>query len=353
MWPVTNLTKKLGIALPIIQAPMAGGATTPQLVAAVSNAGGLGSLAAGYIAPDEIKQAIKEIRELTSNPFAVNLFIPEEHHATSIQMQKACNDINQTCSELWIEVSPIQEPYAQPFEEQLQIIFEEKIPVFSYTFGLLNAAWVSQFKKIHTILIGTVTNLAEAQALKENGADVIVAQGSEAGGHRGTFLNKAEDSLIGLMSLVPQLANTVKIPIVAAGGIMDGRGILAALNLGACGVQMGTAFLTCHESGIPPIYKQVLLTQKQDTTILTRSFSGKLARGIRNQFTDHLNQSNILDYPIQNALTSAMRKAATTQNNINFMSLWSGQSVQLCRNISARELVSHLVTEVKHHELKY
>ncbi len=116
---------------------------------------------------------------------------------------------------------------------------------------------------------------------------------------------------------------------------------------------MGTAFLTCHESGIPPIYKQVLLTQKQDTTILTRSFSGKLGRGIRNQFTDHLNQSNILDYPIQNALTSAMRKAATTQNNINFVSLWSGQSAQLCRNISARELVSNLVIEVEHHELKY
>ena len=170
--------------------------------------------------------------------------------------------------------------------------------------------WISRCKKNQTILIGTATNLAEAQALKENGADVIVAQGSEAGGHRGTFLDSAESSLIGLMSLVPQLADTIKIPIVAAGGIMDGRCIVAALNLGACGVQMGTAFLTCHESGIPLIYKQVLLTQKQDTTILTRSFSGKLARGIRNQFTDHLSQSHILDYPIQNALTNAMRKAA-------------------------------------------
>ncbi len=160
-------------------------------------------------------------------------------------------------------------------------------------------------------------------------------------------MDKAENSLIGLMSLVPQLADTLKIPIVAAGGIMDGRGIVATMNLGASGVQMGTAFLTCHESGISPIYKQILLTQKQDTTILTRSFSGKLARGIHNQFTDNLDQSNILDYPIQNTLTSAMRKAAIIQNNSNFMSLWSGQSAQLCRNMGARELISHLITEME------
>jgi nitronate monooxygenase len=347
MWKTTDLTKKISIDLPIIQAPMAGGATTPQLVAAVSNSGGLGSLGAGYMDPDEIRQAIKKIRELTSNPSAINLFIPEKHHATSTQVQEACDDINQTCSELGIEISPTKEPYAPTFEEQLNVIFEEKIPVFSYTFGLLNSEWIFRFKKNNTILIGTATNLAEAQALKENGADVIVAQGSEAGGHRGTILDRAENSLIGLMSLIPQLADTIKIPIVAAGGIMDGRCIVAALNLGACGVQMGTAFLTCHESGIPPIYKQVLLTQKQDTTILTRSFSGKLARGIQNKFTDNLSQSHILDYPIQNALTNAMRKAAIAKNNINFMSLWSGQSAQLCRNVDAHKLVSDLVAEVE------
>jgi nitronate monooxygenase len=347
MWKMTGLTKKIDISLPIIQAPMAGGATTPQLVAAVSNSGGLGSLGAGYMAPGEIRQAIKKIRELTSRPFSVNLFIPKVHHATSFQIQRACDDINQTCSELSIEVSPAKEPYAHPFEEQLNVIYEEKVPVFSYTFGILDLEWVSRFKKNHTILIGTATNLTEAQALQENGVDIIVAQGNEAGGHRGTFLDRAENSLIGLMSLVPQLADAIKIPIVAAGGIMDGRCIAAALKLGASGVQMGTAFLTCHESGISSIYKKTLLAQTQDTTVLTRSFSGKLARGIRNKFTDNLNQSHILDYPIQNALTSAMRKVAITQNNIHFMSLWSGQSVQLCRKMDARELVSHLVAEVE------
>jgi nitronate monooxygenase len=347
MWKTTDLTKKIGINLPIIQAPMAGGATTPQLVAAVSNSGGLGSLAAGYMAPDEIRQAIKKIRELTSKPFAVNLFVPEKHYASSAQIQKSCDDINQTCRELSIEIFPIKEPYAHSFEEQVSVIFEEKVPIFSYTFSLLNSDWVSRFKKNHIVLIGTATNLAEAQALKENGADIIVAQGSEAGGHRGTFLDKAENSLIGLMSLVPQLADIIKIPIIAAGGIMDGRCIAAALQLGATGVQMGTAFLTCHESGIPPIYKQVLLTQKKDKTVLTRSFSGKLARGIHNKFTDDLNQSNILDYPIQNALTSIMRKAAISQNNSDFMSLWAGQSAQLCRDMDARQLVSHLVAEVE------
>lgn len=352
MWQTTDLTKKIKIDLPIIQAPMAGGATTPELVAAVSNSGGLGSLGAGYMAPDAIRQAIKKIRALTSKPFAVNLFIPEKHHATSVQIQQACDDINQICGELGIEVSPIKAPYAQAFEEQINVIFEEKIPVFSYSFGLLNSDLVPQFKKNNTALIGTATNLAEAQALKENGANIIVAQGSEAGGHRGTFLDRAENSLIALINLIPQLADTLKIPIIAAGGIMDGRGIIAALNLGACGVQMGTAFLTCHESGISPAYKKVLLTQKQDTTILTRSFSGKLARGIRNKFTDNLNQFHILDYPIQNALTSIMRKAAITQNNTNFMSLWAGQSTQLCRNIGAHELINDLVAEIENFLIK-
>ncbi|MBS0350076.1 MAG: nitronate monooxygenase [Proteobacteria bacterium] len=347
MWKIIDLTKKLGINLPIIQAPMAGGATTPQLVSAVSNSGGLGSLGAGYMAPNEIRQAIKKIRELTNKPFAVNLFIPEDHQASSIQIQNACDDINQACGELDIEIFPVKRPYTPVFAEQLHVVLEEKVPVFSYTFGLLNVEWVSQLKKNHTVLIGTATSLTEAYALQENGADIIIAQGSEAGGHRGTFLDKAENSLIGLMSLVPQLIDAIKIPIVAAGGIMDGRGIVAALQLGSCGVQMGTAFLTCHESGTPLIYKKILLIQKQDNTILTRSFSGKLARGIRNQFTDNLNQSNILDYPIQNALTSVMRKAAIIKNNTNFMSLWSGQSAQLCRDMSASELMNELTVEVE------
>ncbi|AWN73656.1 nitronate monooxygenase [Legionella anisa] len=348
MWQ-TRLTEKIGLRFPIIQAPMAGGATTPELIAAVSNSGGLGSLGAGYMTPAEIRHALKTIRKLTNKPFAVNLFIPEEHSASEAQIQKSCVDIKKSCHELNIEIEPVTKPYAQSFEEQINVILEEKIPVFSYAFGLLDAEWISKLKKNHTILIGTATTLAEARVLEESGIDAIVAQGSEAGGHRGTFIGKAEDGLIGLFSLIPQFVEQIKIPIIAAGGIMDGRGIVAATYLGAEGIQMGTAFLSCFESGIPDVYKHALLTQQHDNTVLTRAFSGKLARGIRNQFIERMEarKINILDYPIQNALTSMMRKKAKEQNDIDFMSMWAGQSAQLCRNMSANELISALVLEAE------
>ncbi len=271
-WLETKITKLLQIKLPLIQAPMAGGATTPELVAAVSNAGGLGSLGAGYMTAKEIKIAIREIRKLTDKPFAVNLFIPEEHHATPNQIQEACHDIHACCTELNIKIDPVTEPYAPSFEEQINVLIEEKIPIFSYTFGTLNSELIVQFKKNNTFLIGTATNLAEATILEASGADAIVAQGSEAGGHRGSFIGKAEDSLVGLANLLSQLTNQIEIPIIASGGIMDGKGIVSAITAGASGVQMGTAFLSCLESGIPEIYKKTLLSQRQDNTVLTRAF---------------------------------------------------------------------------------
>ncbi|MBI2785767.1 MAG: nitronate monooxygenase [Legionella longbeachae] len=348
MWK-TKLTEKLGIQFPIIQAPMAGGATSVELIAAVSNAGGLGSLGAGYMTPDEIRKTIKKIRELTSNPFAVNLFIPEKYFVTTHLLQKACDVINRSCIELNMEIKPIREPYAQSFEDQINILIEEKIPVFSYTFGTLSPEWVKLLKINNTFLIGTATTLEEALILEGTGADMIVAQGSEAGGHRGTFLDRAEDALMGLFSLIPQLVNKTKIPIIAAGGIMNGTGLIAAIDLGADGVQMGTAFLSTLEAGIPHAYKQLLLNLKQDNTVLTRAFSGKLARGIRNKFTEHMNDKieNILDYPIQNKLTNSMRKKAKETNNIDFMSLWAGQAATLCRNIPAGELVKTLIYEAE------
>ncbi|KTC89635.1 nitronate monooxygenase [Fluoribacter dumoffii] len=347
MWQ-SNLAAKIRIKYPIIQAPMAGGATTPELVAAVSNAGGLGSLGAGYMNPSEIREAIKKIRELTSKPFAVNLFIPGKYNASPAQIHKACKDIERSCQELNMDIEPLSEPYAPSFNEQVNVLIEEKIPVFSYAFGVLDWGWISQFKNNSTFLIGTATSQAEARVLAESGIDALVAQGSEAGGHRGTFIGKEEDGLLGLFSLIPQLVDQIKIPIIAAGGIMDGRGIIAARALGAEGVQMGTAFLSCFEAGIPDVYKHTLRTQKQDNTVLTRAFSGKLARGIRNQFIERMsNKTSILPYPVQNALTGKMRKKAKEKNNIDFMSMWAGQSAPLCRNVHASELISALVRETE------
>ena len=349
MWPTTRVSQTLKITFPIIQAPMAGGLTTPELVAAVSNAGGLGSLGAGYLSPADIHDAIKRIRQLTAKPFAVNLFIPNQYTVTPNQLQAACHAIDQSCSELSIHTDPIKPPYTYSFEDQLNVVLEEQVPIFSFTFGLLDLKWISLFKQINTVIIGTATTLAEACALEESGVDVIVAQGREAGGHRGTFMEKPEQVLIDLFHLVPQLADQIKVPIIAAGGIMDGQRIADALRLGAAGVQMGTAFLTSYESGADKHYKQALLSQQKDTTTLTRAFSGKLARGIENQFITRMRDKKaaIADYPIQNALTRSMRAKAKEAGNIEFMSLWAGQSAHLCKAMGAAEFMQSLTSEAE------
>lgn len=331
--------------VPIIQAPMAGGATTPELVAAVSNAGGLGSLGAGYMTPDEIKKTIQAIRALTDKPFAVNLFIPETTQATDQQIKQMAQHIELCCRELHIEVPTISAPYLPTFDMQLQVIYEEKVPVFSFTFGIPDAVWIKKLKAHGTVLMGTATNLEEGLLLEKNKIDYIVAQGREAGGHRGTFIGEAEDALTPLSVLVSQLMSQVKTPIVAAGGIMDNQGIKTALSWGAVAVQMGTAFLSCEESGIHPSYKQALLTATHDQTALTRAFSGKLARGIHNVFMERMEvyQDEFLPYPIQHALTMPMRKESAKKQNINFMSLWAGQSMALCQSDTVAALMHRLM----------
>ncbi|CDZ77921.1 Nitronate monooxygenase [Legionella massiliensis] len=343
-----SFTKRLGIQFPIIQAPMAGGLTTAELVAAVSNSGGLGSLGAAYMSADAIRKAIQQIRTLTDKPFAINLFIPNESYAATEQIQNACHFIEQACKELNFKIVPSEPPYAIAFDEQMAVVIEEKIPVFSCIFGVLPKTWHTELKNNKTIIMGTATNVAEAILLEQSGVDMIIAQGSEAGGHRGSFLKNPEDSLIGTFSLLPQLLDHLKLPVIAAGGIMEARTIMAALTLGASAVQMGTAFLACTESGIHPSYKEALLATKQDNTVLTTAFSGRLARGIRNKFIDRMeaDKKNILPYPIQNAVTRAMRNEAAKQNCTDFMSMWAGQSAYLCEEMSVANLFSKLTTEL-------
>ena len=339
----------LPIRYPIIQAPMAGGATTPELIAAVSNAGGLGSLGAGYMTPADIRRSIHEIRRLTDKPFIVNLFIPNNHHATKYQLERSCQTINNCSLELGVDVKPIFPPYTSSFDDQMRIILEEKVPIFSFTFGILDNAWIHELNLRDIIAIGTATTLQEACALEKVGIDMIVLQGSEAGGHRGTFLDIPENSLISLHNLLSECLEHIKIPTIASGGIMNGKQIAEALALGANAVQMGTAFLTTHESGIHKKYKEALLAQHNDNTVLTRAFSGKLARGIQNKFIKCMskNKDNILDYPIQNALTKEIRKKSKEINSVNFLSMWAGQSASLCRSLNADVLMSELIAELK------
>lgn len=339
----------LGLRYPLIQAPMAGGATTPELVAAVSEAGALGSLGAGYMSGAEIKQAIQKIRQLTDRPFQVNVFVIKEQQVTDERMQSACNAINDCIPYVDLQVEPVTAAYAPSYDEQLLALFESKPAIVSFTFGVPDQSIIKKLQGQGSLVLGTATTLDEALILQDSGMDAIVVQGSEAGGHRGSFLKPAEDSLLPLDQLLKQVVSAVHLPVIAAGGIMNGRRISQVMTLGASAAQLGTAFLTCIETGISEAYKRVLLEQTKDNTVLTRAFSGALARGIQNHFTKCMSTKSeyILEYPIQNKLTKKMRAAAKSTDNTDFMSLWAGQSAASCRHVSAKELISQLAEEMR------
>ena len=348
-----ELTKLLNIDYPIIQAPMAGGITTSKLVAAVSNNGALGMIGAGYMSPSQLREQIRDVKQLTSNNFGVNLFVPDEFEVLGNEVEMANNLLNRFREELNIHEEKIDLPNMEnaihSYKEQIQVVIEEKVPICSFTFGVPNADIVAQFKIAGIISIGTATTVEEAISIEKIGMDAAVIQGSEAGGHRGNFLSGHEESLIGLMSLVPQVADNVRIPIIAAGGIMDGRGLMASLNLGAKAVQMGTAFLTCEESGAHPLHKEEIMHSKDGDTTFTRAFSGKWARGIKNKFIMEMeeHEDTIPNFPLQNALTQSIRKASANQNNIDYMSLWAGQSAPLARIETVEELVRRVMNEAR------
>ncbi|WP_420420638.1 NAD(P)H-dependent flavin oxidoreductase [Simkania sp.] len=318
------LTERLKLPFPLIQAPMAGPASHPDLTAAVSNAGGLGSFGAGYLSADKIREAIHAIRFQTEAPFNLNLFVPGKFEVNAAKIKASMEAM---------------QPY---FEEQMSVVIEEKVPVFSFTFGIPEEKWLRQLKGEGTVLIGTATHLEEALALEQSGVDFIVAQGKEAGGHRGTFIGKEEDALDSTEVLVKELKRHVQTPIIAAGGVMNREDVKQALEWGACAVQMGTAFLTTQECPIHPKYRQILLAQEEDNTRLTRAFSGRLARGVRNRFLDEMERINVPDYPIQNALTRPIRQAASAQARTEFMSLWAGERAFLCQQQSVASLICFL-----------
>ncbi len=239
--------------------------------------------------------------------------------------------------------------FEQDFGEQLEVILEERVPVFRFTFGSLAPALVGRLKEKGTKMIGTATTVREGLRLEEDGVDVVVAQGFEAGGHRGTFLGDPANAMIGTMALVPQMVDALSVPVVASGGIMDGRGLAAALALGAGAAQMGTAFLACEESGAHPEFKRAVLEAAEDETAITRAFSGRAARGIKNRFLTEVgaDEGGLAPFPVQNALTRDVRSAAQEQDRPEFMSLWAGQAVRLARRAPAADLVRETVEEAE------
>ncbi|MCR2821728.1 NAD(P)H-dependent flavin oxidoreductase [Lederbergia panacisoli] len=346
-----ELTELLHIDYPIIQAPMAGGISTPILVSSVSNHRGLGMIGAGYLNPSQTREQIREVRKLTSSHFGINLFVPNEFHISNDKVHLSNNILRPIRQQLEIEETAVPFPtYESPTESfyaQVEVIIEEKVPACSFTFGIPSKEIIDKLKQHNILVIGTATTVSEAIENEQSGMDIIVVQGSEAGGHRGTFLLDDLDSLVGLMSLIPQVVDKVNIPVIAAGGIMDGRGLMASLCLGAQGVQMGTAFLTCEESGAHALHKETILNSTEDQTILTRAFSGKWARGIKNTFIEVMekHETNFPDFPVQNSLTQDIRKAASIQNNSDFMSLWSGQSPRLAKTQTVEGLMKNIIEE--------
>ena len=341
----SSLLQRLGIALPIIQGPMTG-SDTPALAAAVSSAGGLGMLGCGMRSPAAMAEAAAAVRQQTDRPFGMNLFVQATPTPDEATVQTAMERLAPLYAELGLQPQrPTQ--WCEDFAAQFEALLALRPAVASFTFGILDAAQVARLHAAGCLVVGTATTVAEARAWAGVGVDAVCASGTEAGGHRGTFLGDFAASQVGTLALVPQCVDAVDIPVIAAGGIMDGRGIAAAQALGAQAAQMGTAFLACHESGIGPAYRQAL-AQAQDTdTRLTRVFSGRPARGIVNAMMEALaaEEDRVPAYPVQNALTGALRRAAAAQGRTSHLSLWAGQGVAAVRPLPAAQLVALLAQE--------
>lgn len=325
------------------------GSDNATMVAAASACGVLGSLGAQYRRPAEISATIAEIRSKTNNPFAVNLFAlgnidPPPHDEIEHAKQPLLGYYRQfaipepTVEEVRSQIDP---------EQQLQVVLDEKVPVFSFTLGIPSEKWIKALKNAGTTLIGTATNVEEAIALEQAGVDAITVQGCEAGGHRGTFIGSYENSMIGLFALIPQIVDAVNVPVIAAGGIMDGRGIAAALALGAAGVQMGTAFLTVDECPVHVNYKKAVMQHSGHDTVITKVFSGGAARGITNEFIRAETNSPILPFPFHNSLTRPIRRVANQNGEIGLTNLWSGQAGKLARELKTKALVDALIRETE------
>lgn len=349
MWADTSIKKTLGLAYPIIQGPFGGGVSSTQLVAAVSNAGGLGSFGANALSPAQITEVVADIRARTGKPFAINLWVMTEAEPalSAATFEKIAGWFAPYYRELALELPKPPARFAQDYAAQIEALLAARPPVASFVFGVPATDILQACREREIFTIGTATTVEEAEALEEAGLDAVVATGFEAGGHRPSFLRSAEASLTGTLALVPQVADRVKIPVIAAGAIADGRGVAAALALGAQAVQIGTAFLGCAESGAPAVHREMLFQPDVCDTQLTRVFSGRLVRAIRNRFMDDMSAHavDLPPYPIQNWFSGSLRKAAIEQGRADFLSLQAGQGTRLLKEKTAQALMDKLVRE--------
>ena len=345
---MNEFVNRLNLKYPLVVAPMAGGPTTVDMVVASSKAGALGSIGGAYSTGPVIEDFINNVRAKTSGPVAINLFIP--HNIATVGADKIAKAIQATekyRGELKLAAPELKPPYEENFNLQFDSVLKVRPDVLSFVFGLLEEEYVKAAKKENIYLIGTATTLDEALALVESGVDAITLQGVEAGGHRGIFDSEIEDPNITAFDLLKTCVAKIKIPLIAAGGIMNAQDIKLALQGGAQAVQMGTAFLTCKESGISLPYRNTLLKSDVRKTKLTRAFSGRFARGIENRFMLEMESKSdsILPFPAQNKFTRYLRNASVKANLPDFLSLWSGSGVGTLSTGSIEELIQKLFAE--------
>ncbi|MEU6603532.1 nitronate monooxygenase [Streptomyces shenzhenensis] len=333
---------------PIVQAPMAGGVAVPQLAAAVSEAGGLGFLAAGYKTADGMYQDIKQLRALTGRPFGVNVFMPQPEHSDAAAVEVYAHQLAGEAAWYETELGDPDGGRDDGYDAKLAVLLDNPVKVVSFHFGVPSPEAIESLRRAGTFTLVTATTAEEALAVQRAGADAVIAQGVEAGGHQGTHRDIPENdgSGLGLLSLVAQIRETVDIPIVAAGGIMRGAQIAAVLAAGAGAAQLGTAFLATPESGASAVHKQALTSPLFVRTELTRAFSGRPARGLVNRFLHEHGPYAPAAYPEVHHLTSPLRKAAAKAGDAQGMALWAGQGHRMARDLPAGQLVETLVAEL-------
>jgi nitronate monooxygenase len=323
--------------------------STPELVSAVSKAGALGSFGFAYTQPEAMQREAETVRALTHAPFNVNLFVSKQPEAVEAAAQRGALDaVTGYYRELGLpQPEPVRQPYAPDLDAQLRAVEEIRPAVFTFHLGALAQDGVRRLQAQGVKVGGSANCIAEARNLETLGVDFIVAQGAEAGGHRGSFLRDPYDSMIGTLALVRMIVHAVKTPVVAAGGIMDGAGIAAVLALGAQAAWLGTAFVPCPESGAPPVHKDGILSSTDDGTLVTEKFSGKPARAIANRFALEMHERSAphLAFPAQNVLTGKLRTAAAKAGNPDFVAMYAGQAAPLSRALPAAELVATLEAE--------
>jgi nitronate monooxygenase len=348
LWPDVRIQELLGIKTPIVQAPMAG-FVTPEMVVAVSEAGGLGSLPCALLNAAQLRTELDAIRRQTSRPINVNFFCHRPPDIDPAREDAWRRQLAGYYVELGLDPAmPVASSSRTSFDNAMcDVLAEYKPEAVSFHFGLPHQNLVARVREAGAKILSSATTVDEARWLEANGCDIIIAQGYEAGGHRGMFLTNDISTQVGTMALVPQVVDAVKVPVIAAGGIGDARGIAAAFALGASAVQMGTAYLFCAEAKVSPLHRRALKTAQDSQTALTNVFTGRPARSIVNRLIREVGPLSDVapDFPLASGAIAPLRSGAEAAGSDDFTPLWSGQSAHLGRELPAGELTRRLAEE--------